>query len=148
MWKQYAPKNGVAIQSTIRRLASCFSVCQTPIRIIPVTYYGPEEQSRYTFEAFCGSLFIKHGCYSHERELRALAFRTNTEYGVDLPVDVEMLIERLVLSPELKDWAVPVITEAIRRFDFHGVVGKSHLRTAQQGNTGPAVTELPESTPT
>lgn len=141
MWRQYAPRNGVAIQTTIRRLASCFSDCQTPIRIIPVTYYSPDEQVRYTFEAFCGSLFIKHGCYRHERELRALASRANTGCGVDLPVDVGMLIERLVLSPELKDWAVPVITEAIRRFDFNGVVEKSRLTVDQQGDTENTATE-------
>ena len=40
--------------------------------------------------------------------------------GIDLPIDVEVLIESVVLSPELQAWAVPVITEAIRRFGFVG----------------------------
>ena len=32
MWRQYAPNNGVAIQSTVRRLASSLQESQTPIR--------------------------------------------------------------------------------------------------------------------
>ena len=37
MWQQYAPKNGVAIQSTVRRLASSLQGCQTPVTIGPIT---------------------------------------------------------------------------------------------------------------
>jgi len=38
------------------------------------------------------------------------------------------LIERLVLSPELKKWAVPVITGAIRQFGFDGSIEGSTLK--------------------
>jgi hypothetical protein len=129
MWRQYAPKNGVAIQSTVRRFASCLQECQTPVTIAPVTYFAPEEKEKYIDEAFYGSLFIKHDPFRHERELRALAYRVNVGCGVDIPVNLESLIERLVLSPELKDWAVPIITETVRRFGFGGCVEKSSLKS-------------------
>ena len=41
---------------------------------------------------------------------------------MNIPVDLDLLIGNLVLSPELQDWAVPTIIEAIRR------VAKSEIR--------------------
>jgi hypothetical protein len=142
MWREYAPNNGVAIQTTVHRLASSLIASQTPIHVGPVTYFAPDEEERYVDEALFGSLFIKHDPFRHEKELRAVAYRANLGTGVDEPVNLDMLIGRLVLSPEMKDWAVPVITEAIRRFDFNGLVEKSDLQPAQEGDTKSAATEL------
>ncbi|MBV9301243.1 MAG: hypothetical protein JOY62_08260 [Acidobacteriaceae bacterium] len=129
MWRDYAPSNGIAIQSTVQRLASCFRECQIPLTISPVKYFPPEEKEKYTGEAFWGSLFIKHANgFQHERELRALCVRPNVECGVNISVDLEIMIERLVLSPELKQWAVPGIFELTRRFGFVGPVEKSALK--------------------
>jgi hypothetical protein len=125
MWRQYAPRNGIAIQSSVCHLASCFCECQTPITIAPVTYFSPAEEGKYTREAFPGPLFIKHDPFRHERELRALAYRVNIGGGVDIPVMVEVLIERLALSPELPDWAVPIMKDTIRRCGFGGCIEKS-----------------------
>jgi len=127
MWGEYAPKNGVAIQSTVRRLASSLQGSDTSVTIGPVTYFAPEDEDKYVNEAFYGSLHIKRDPFRHEKELRALAFRVNAGYGVDIPVDLEILIERLVLSPELKDWAVRFVTEAVRHFRFGGCIEKSTL---------------------
>jgi len=126
MWQDYAPKNGVAIQSTVGRLASCFSEDQT-ITVSPVSYFTPEEEARYSLYAFIGLLFNKHVRHKHERELRALAYRVNNGGGCELSITADQLIERLVLSPELRDWAVPFITEAIRKFGFDGTIEKSSL---------------------
>jgi hypothetical protein len=52
----------------------------------------------------------------------------NVGCGADIPVNLDSLIERLVLSPKLADWAVPLITETIRPFDFAGPVEKSALK--------------------
>jgi len=134
MWGQYAPRNGVAIQSTVRRLASCFCECQTPITIAPVTYFPPTEEDEYTFEASLGSLFIKRDPFGHERELRALAYRVNIGGGVDIPVKVEVLIERLALSPELPDWAVPVIKDTVRRYGFGGCIEKSSCESLNRAS--------------
>jgi hypothetical protein len=127
MWREYAPKNGVAIQSTVRRLGSALQGSETPVTIGPVTYFSPEDEDKYVNEALYGSLYIKRDPFRHEKELRALAFRVNAGQGVDIPVDVESLIERLVLSPELKDWAVRFVIEAIRHFGFGGCIEKSTL---------------------
>ena len=126
MWRRYAPRNGVAIRSTIHRLKSCFVNKYIPVMISPVKYFHPAEQAdSYTKEATVGNLFIKYthdenAQYENEKELRALSFQHSVECGIDLPIDVEVLIESVVLSPELQAWAAPVITEAIRRFGFAG----------------------------
>jgi hypothetical protein len=127
MWGEYAPKNGVAIQSTVQRLASSLQGTKTPLTIGPVTYFAPEDEDKYVNEALYGSLYIKRDPFRREKELRALTYRVNIGCGVDVPVDVEILIERLVLSPELKDWAVRFIIEAIRHFGFGGCIEKSTL---------------------
>jgi hypothetical protein len=128
MWQEYAPNNGVAIQSTLRRLGSSLRDSSTPITVSPVRYFGPDEEEAYSSQAFFGSLYIKHDQFRHEKECRALAYRVNIGRGVDIPAKVDDLIERLVLSPELRDWAVPFITEAIRRFGFDGPIEKSRLK--------------------
>jgi hypothetical protein len=129
MWQEYAPNNGVAIQSTLRRLGSSLRDSSTPVVVSPVRYFGPNEEEAYSNEAFYGSLYIKNDKFRHEKECRALAYRVNMGSGFDIPAKVDDLIERLVLSPELRDWAVPFITEAIRRFDFDGPIEKSKLKT-------------------
>lgn len=128
MWQEFAPKNGVAIQSTVRSLAASIEDSDMPVTIGPVTYFVPEDEEKYVNEAFYGSLYIKRDPFRHEKELRALTFGVNAGHGVDIAADAETLIERLVLSPELKDWAVRFITEAIRHFGFQGCVEKSTLR--------------------
>jgi hypothetical protein len=68
----------------------------------------------YNDDACLGSLFIKHAEGFHrEKELRALAYRTNDGRGVNIPVASKVLIESLALSPDLPDWAAPFITELI-----------------------------------
>jgi hypothetical protein len=91
MWKDYAPRNGIAIQSTVRRLGSCFEGCSVPVTIGPVKYFGVDEEEKYTDEAVNGSLYIKHDPFRHERELRALTFQGNMGCGVDVPVVLEVL---------------------------------------------------------
>jgi hypothetical protein len=126
MWKKYAPRNGVAIKSTVKRLCSSLGGCtDTNIHIGRVTYYGPDEFERYIDHAIYGSLFNKLDPLRSENELRALAYRTNSGAGIDIPVDAEILIERLLLSPELAAWAVPSMIEAILHFGVRCQIDKS-----------------------
>jgi hypothetical protein len=86
MWHEYAPKNDVAIQSTVRGLAASLRNSDSPVTISPVTYFAPEDEQKYVNEAFYGSLYIKRDPFRHEKELRALAFRVNAGHGLDIPV--------------------------------------------------------------
>jgi len=103
--------------------------------ISPVKYFPPTTHAdKYAKEAHFGNHFIKYTeddtvNYEDEKELRALTFKTDGGYGgIDLDIDVNILIESLVLAPTLEHWAVPVMTETIRRFDFMGRI--EHLGTS------------------
>jgi hypothetical protein len=136
MWKEYAPNNGVVIQSTVRRLAVSLQGSNIPVHIAPATYLAAEDEENYFKEAFSSSLYIKRNKWRHEKELRATTYRANVGIGVEIPVDVDILIERLVLSPELEVWAKEFIIEAIRHFGFSGCIEKSAL-TLVEPNSGP-----------
>jgi hypothetical protein len=127
MWSEYAPRDGVAIRTTVGRLHSSLGgCCDTNIHIARVTYYEPDEEELYVDDAYFGSLFIKHAeGFRHEKELRALAYRANNGRGVNIPVASNVLIESLVLSPDLPYWAVPFLTQLIITLGFAGRVERS-----------------------
>jgi recombination protein RecA len=80
------------------------------------SHFAPSEARQYADHAFFGSLYIKHAePFRKESELRALASNGRYKYGIDIPVNLSVLLERIVLSPEMRSWAVPAVTEAIRR---------------------------------
>ena len=129
---EYAPNNGVAIRTTVQRLFSSLQKNNdTNIHLDRVTYFEPSEEKEYADHAFYGSLYIKHAePFRKESELRALASNGRCKYGIDIPVDLPILIERIVLSPQLRDWAVSAVTEAIRKvakFDIACPIEKSSI---------------------
>jgi hypothetical protein len=138
MWGEYAPRNGAAIRTTVGRLHSSLKRCyDTNIHMARVTYYEPHDEQRYIDDAYFGSLFIKHAeRFRHEKELRAVAYRTNDGRGVNIPVESSVLIESLVLSPELPDWAVPFITELITDLGFGGQVERSSAMSSRTAPLG------------
>lgn len=115
MWKLYAEESkGVAICSTPERMREAFR----PFRLSPD--YGVEDMwagyVRYKdllkVRMKAGMLerfFFKHQAFSWEREFRlAISVRTAEEFGVNVPelgiqvpVDIGTLIERIMLGPEL-----------------------------------------------
>jgi hypothetical protein len=131
MWRDYAPNNGVAIRTTVERLFSSLrKMNDTNIHLARVTYFEPGEEEKYADQAFFGSLFIKNAePYRKEKELRAVAPNSKYKYGVDIPVSLDVLVERLVLSPELREWAVEALTVAIRKFGLECPIEKSSLAT-------------------
>jgi len=133
MWDEYAPKHGAAIRTTVGRLHSSLNGCyDTNIHMARVTYYEPHEEERYVDDAYLGSLFIKHAeGFRHEKELRAVAYRTNDGRGVNIPVASNVLIESLVLSPDLPDWAVPFVTQLITTLGFAGQVERSSAKSSR-----------------
>jgi hypothetical protein len=127
MWRDYAPNNGIAIQTTVKKLFSSLrKINETNIHIGRVVYYRPEEEDKYITQKFLGSLYIKHAePFQKEKEIRAIAPSGSYKYGIDIPVTLPILIERLVLSPDLPEWAVPSFTEAMRKLGVECPIEKS-----------------------
>jgi hypothetical protein len=127
MWRDYAPRNGVAIRTTVSKLFSSLrKINETNIHIGRVIYYRPDEEDKYIMQAHLGSLYIKHAePFQKEKEIRAIAPSGIYKCGIDIPVTLPILIERLMLSPELPEWAVPSFTEAMRKLGVQCLIEKS-----------------------
>ena len=112
MWKLYVKNsNGVAIQSTFKRLAESFREGTDNVYIGKVKYVDymteliPEGNSFYPF-------LYKRKSFAHESELRAIIQRMVVkqgsqevdwekeicEIGIYVPVDIDVLVERIFIS--------------------------------------------------
>lgn len=60
-----------------------------------------------------------------------MAYRTNDGGGVNIPVASKVLIESLVLSPDLADWAVPSINQVITILGFAGRIERSSAKSSR-----------------
>lgn len=128
MWKLYSNGNdGVAIQSTVTRIKSCFDQSESEVYMGMVNYDG-----RHTLElsdrtdVVITDYMLKRPAFKHEQEVRLGTYRSdvNDTYfergtlkhqglnisvddillnpkteGVNVGVDVEILIEKLFISP-------------------------------------------------
>ena len=128
MWRLYTTgAEGVAIQSTVARLKRLFIQAGPVIRIARVRYiddvyegqpapanpgtpdYRPEPPQEFEF------LLYKRHVYAHEQEVRAMTFAERNEAGVSVPVDLRVLIQRIVVSPTYPPWALNSLQNLIER---------------------------------
>ncbi len=141
MWRLYAEESkGVAICSTADRIRAAYR----PFRLAPS--YGIEDlwvgEVRYVDllnvrlnvgmeERF----FYKHRVFSSEREFRvAISVRSAEEFGVSVPelgiqvaVDVDALVARIMLGPELSATEQELIADAAKAAGLVDRVTKSSL---------------------
>ena len=124
MWSQYAHTNeAVCIQSTYRRLDLYLPTC---VFIGEVTYIDYNIESIHEGMVF-NFIMHKRKSFEHERELRAVfwmiygipeaaPYKKDAEpAGLAIKVDVNVLIERVYISPLATPW-------------FATIVKNSHLR--------------------
>lgn len=139
MWKLYLKSGeGVAIQSTYNRLAESFKDFQDDIFIGCIHYIDyetdwlPEGNSFYPF-------LHKRKSFEHERELRAVFQKIPTAdgkldfskkifgKGINIPVNLDTLIERIYISPEAEAWFVGLVTSIINKFNLNKEIKQSSL---------------------
>ncbi len=129
LWHQYARESkGVAIQSTYQRLVDCFNGTDLEVHIGSVRYvdYGTDlVPDKYIFTP----ALHKRKAFEHERELRALIVKAphrpdgstldmetaEKVKGIDVPVDLGTLAERIFVSPDSPDWFLFLVKEATAR---------------------------------
>lgn len=111
MWKAYAPEKGFAIKTTFERLKACCDVFDGVVTGGVVRYVNYERDATETGNDFQHAA-TKSVQYCDEREFRLLVWgldpknqnvQRNGEDGVNVPVDVSMLIERVVFGPGVND---------------------------------------------
>jgi hypothetical protein len=77
----------------------------------------------------------KRSCYKHEDEWRAVLYqdlRPNVP-GVQIPFDLEQLIDRVYVAPRAEDFFVEVVLAIMDKFDLKKPIERSALlRPASQ----------------
>jgi len=140
MWKIYTPnEKGMAIQSTIGKLANCFIrkpndfFKRLNVRIAPIEYdldeikNVPEEDD---FERFQHKL----KAYNYEKEVRVLLASIPTvekpRIGLELEVDLNVLFEKIYLSHRLGNGLEQFVRDFMEEYSMEkGIVKPSFVRT-------------------
>jgi hypothetical protein len=122
MWKIYAYGNaGLAIQTTFGQLKNSFLVTDKPVWIGKVAYYEDDRAPDLAGKPYARFLH-KRSIYAYENEVRCcyhLDTESNEEYtweeqgqvyGVFIPVDLSLLINRIFISPYAPQWFRELVT--------------------------------------
>jgi len=141
MWESYMKENfGVAIRSTFERLSNCFQT-NSNLRI----RFGKVKYVDYNIDKFnelVGYLFFLHKrkIYKYENELRAMTILMEHEKhkiseedftitGIYIPVDLDILIEKIVVSPKAESWHIDLVKSIMEEYNLKKNVGKSSKKT-------------------
>ena len=134
MWEAYAGAEGIAVRTTFRDLQeSIRSVAEPPVTFGQVKYvdYLQQEVSRFGW----APLFHKRIEYRGEEEVRALLpgppwentiidpkgpdIRLDPDVaeqrGRYVPVDLDILVKEVVVSPRAEPWFAQVVKSVVRR---------------------------------
>lgn len=125
MWRIYTKDGkGIAIQSTVGCLKNALSCVDEIVRIGKIQYTDDliDHPTDWTFDKF-SCVTTKRKCYDFEKELRAFVWEAGddkrTQDGsVKLPVETEILIERIFLAPNSSD---EIRTNVLRLLADNGI---------------------------
>jgi hypothetical protein len=134
MWDLYVKSNdGIAIQTTFNRLSESFNKTDKIIYIGKVKYIDfdkewiPEGNAYYPF-------VHKRKSFEHENEVRAIysefpnsEIPSPFEIGVNIPVDLDILIEKIYVSPDSPKWLYELVDKIIKKFGINKPVIHSDL---------------------
>lgn len=141
MWKLYLESGGgVAIQSTFRRLAESFNSYEENDVYIGKVQYIDYEKDTFPETSLFYPVLHKRKSFQHERELRAFIFnipsKENGEIdlslevfdkGAYIPVDLDVLIEEIFVSPTAEDWLKDLVESIVGKSDISKQVEHSSL---------------------
>ena len=143
LWRIYAEKEeSVAVVSNVDRLRRSLAqpdrISIGRVRYIDYSSFeGPAENRLFYPFAY------KRTCFEHEREIRAIRtipfdfvalldgntpVDTYSAVGVEVQVDLGVLVSRIVVSPYAKDWLLVAVEQIVRRLGFDFDVEFSALR--------------------
>ena len=128
MWNIYGRGSyGLAIQTTFQRLKQSFQHAENRIHVGKVIYYDEQCEQIPIGKTFAPFL-RKRRMYQYEEELRCctpVCGEAGTEAnweaqdelnGIFVPVDLDMLIERIYISPFSPDWFRALIERVNKQF--------------------------------
>lgn len=148
LWSKYTlSKQGVAIQSTFNKLCNCFHVDRDENEKISlvkyIDYSNASEDTIAVQESAYLPLIHKRKSFEHEKELRAILtfphqifphggelpkeILDNFPKGLLIPVDLEILIEKIYVAPTSPPWIKDLLTSISRKYDLNKEIMQSSL---------------------
>ncbi len=141
MWKVYLKTDeGLAIQSTYRRLVDSLNSSETKIHVGRVRYVN--YSSKYPFNVASFPFICKRRSFEHEKELRAIVFTDNVKFdpkslvtqssrkipnGMDIKVNLQTLIEKIYVSPTAEKWFEELVKSIVNKYSINKPVRRSSL---------------------
>jgi hypothetical protein len=137
MWTLYLKGDeGIAIQTTFERLRNALDKEPRDVHIGKVRYYNPKLEILPEGNVLRQYL-NKRKSFEHEHEVRAIFQDYSNprgfdgepleEFGLNIAVDIEMLIQEVYLAPTSPDWLAAVVQAVLDRFDIKRTVRHSAL---------------------
>lgn len=124
MWKLYisAKTQGVAIQTTVERL--CYSLGNNNFELGEVNYISFKEP----LEVDSVPVWYKRTAFKHEQEVRAIINEVGlTSAGKLVPVDLDLLIEKVYISPSAPIWFAKLVENVLVKYGLDKIVEHSKL---------------------
>jgi hypothetical protein len=124
MWKLYvAGTGGVAVRSSIARIKRCFQKTQEDISLGKIAYIDEYYSSIEFFNYIVQRFMRKRLAFRHEKEIRLVYYDENQSRlgfpGVLIPVEVNVLIEKIVISPRADDWFLSLVKTLVARLGYN-----------------------------
>lgn len=148
MWKLYLKSDeGVAVQSTYRKLADSFRDYKENDIWIGVVKYIDYEKEIIPFGNAYYPYVYKRKSFEHEKELRAVISKFPLEAmpskgllnqenfsdrevfpdSLEVHIDLEMLVERVYISPTAERWFEELVSSVMKKYGFDKPFTKSSL---------------------
>lgn len=144
MWSLYLKSNeGIAVQSTYKRLRDSFSSSQEEVLIGKVKYIDYETEW-FKDDNYHDPFLHKRKSYEHERELRAITIKWPIpeeggwdlepsieiiKAGISVVVDLTGLIERIYVAPEAPAWFTELVQSVTNKYEYDIEVRQSLLNS-------------------
>jgi hypothetical protein len=109
---------GVAIRSNISRLKQCFHKSQEDMSLGRISYITDDSTGPH-FDHMVRRYMRKKPAFKHEQEVRLVFYDEKQEYtgrtGIQIPIDVGILIEKVVVSPRAEGWFAVLVKKLITK---------------------------------
>jgi hypothetical protein len=132
MWKIYAGAGaGIAIRSTFHRFKAALPATPLPHVLAGTVKYVDYDTHQPLREPYLEELaFSKRRCFDFESEFRGFVRDDETEApGVEVPVDVNLLVEQVFVSPTSPAWIRKLVQAVLDRYGLKVAAIQSGILT-------------------
>lgn len=136
MWNLYSgASKGIAIRSTCHRLIDALHATDQSVHLSEIRYidYRTQDFEENLHGNSLTPFVYKRLSFEHEKEFRAIvcrAFQSDTpKDGIKVPIDLAVLIEAVIISPDAPSWFASVVEDIIPRYGLTLPIHPSNLAT-------------------